>query len=672
MHTDAPARPRRIALVGNPNVGKTTLFNRLTGLRQKVGNFPGVTVERKVGHARLRGVDHEVIDLPGSYSLVADAIDEEIVAKLLCEGGDDPAHRCDCPDVVVVVIDAGNLRRNLFFLSEVLDTGLPVVVALNMVDEAQRAGIAIDARAIERVSGVPCVETVARRGEGIERLLERAVEAAERGVAPSRRWRLPPEDEQRLGARIDGAQPRWKELQALRAEQPDFRQREIEARYRWAATATGPDVQRAAALRRRSDRIDRWLLHPVIGPLAFVLIMGLLFQAVFTWAVPAMDLLEQGIGQLADAVRGPALWQRLLADGAIAGVGAVVVFLPQILILFLGLGLLEDTGYLTRAAFIVDRPLKALGLSGRAFIPLMSSFACAVPGVMAARAIPDPRERWLTIFIAPLMTCSARLPVYALLIAAFIPDHRYLGGLVGLQGLVLLALYLAGMAAAAGFALLVERWRSPGPRLHGMLELPPYRLPTARTVALRLKLRAGAFLTRAGKLIFLASVLMWALTTFPQTAPPPGASAEEAAAVQLEASFAGQLGRLVEPVFRPLGFDWKIDVGLISSFAAREVFVGTMGVVYSVGEGADEHSSSLRAAMAAQRHPDTGAPVYDLPTVLALLAFYVLALQCVSTIAIVARETGSWRTPALQFVAFTGAAWIAAWLTRQIAIALGG
>jgi ferrous iron transport protein B len=670
MSTEAPARPRRVALVGNPNVGKTTLFNRLTGLRQRVGNFPGVTVERKVGRTHHDGTELELIDLPGSYSLVADAIDEEIVARLLCEGSAEPSGECTCPDVAIVVIDAGNLRRNLFFLSEVLDTGMPVVVALNMVDEAQQAGIPIDAKVIERATGVACVETVARRGEGVGELLTCAVEAAAAGRKPRRRWRLSDEDETTLGRTIDAGDPRWQVLRGLRADDAGFRQREIEARYRWAAAVTGPDQVEAASARRRSDRVDAWLLHPVLGPLMFVLVMGFLFQAVFSWATPVMELLDVAVGAVADAVRGPSLWQRLLADGVIAGVGAVVVFLPQILLLFLGLGLLEDTGYLTRAAFIVDRPLKVVGLSGRAFIPLMSSFACAIPGVMAARSIPDPRERWLTVFIAPLMTCSARLPVYTLLIAAFVPDRTLLGFL-GLQGIVLLGLYLGGMLGAAVFALVVERWRTSAPRLHGMLELPPYRLPTWRAIGLRLKLRAGAFLKRAGKLIFVASIVMWALMTFPEANIPEDTPEAEAARIQLEHSLAGRLGKAVEPVFKPLGFDWKIDIGVIGSFAAREVFVGTMGVVYAVGAEADEHSDTLREAMRAERWPDTGEPVYTLPTVLSLLVFYIFALQCVSTLAVVARETGGWKTPIIQLVAFTGFAWLASFCTYQGARALG-
>ncbi|GIW71918.1 MAG: ferrous iron transporter B [Planctomycetota bacterium] len=677
-------RPLRIALVGNPNVGKTTLFNRLTGLHQRVGNFPGVTVERKLGRARLRQAGGEaaveLVDLPGAYSLVPDALDEEIVARYLCgelAGAEPVAGRAQGrgaaaepeppPDAAIVVVDATNLRRNLFLLSEALDCGVPVVVALNMVDEARAAGIEIDARAIERAAGVRCVETVARSGAGLEQLLEEAVAAARQGSSPRRCWRLSAPEERQLGPVLDRAPRRWPVLVALRAADPQLRQREIEARYRWAAMAAGPEAQRAARARRRSDRLDRVLLHPVLGPAIFVLVMGLLFQAVFAWAAPLMDLLEAGFAALAELVRGEGLWSQFLADGVIAGVGAVVVFLPQIVILFLGLGLLEDTGYLTRAAFIVDRPLKALGLSGRAFLPLMSSFACAIPGILAARTIPDRRERMVTIFLAPLMTCSARLPIYALLIAAFVPAKAVLG-VLSLQGLVLLGLYLAGMGGAALFALLIERFGRPPERLSGMLELPPYRMPTLRTVLLRLKVRAGAFLRRAGTLIFCAAVALWALASFPRLEPPPGTPPAQAAQLQLAQSAAGRLGRAIEPVLAPLGFDWKVGIGIIGSFAAREVFVSTMAVVYAVGDAQD--AGGLRAAMQAQRWPD-GSPVYTLPMVLALLVFYAFALQCVSTLAVVARETGSRLLPLVQFIAFGAFAWLAAFATYHGARALG-
>lgn len=664
MPVSAPTRRVRLALVGNPNVGKSSVFNHLTGLAQRVSNFAGVTVESTCGHTRHCDFDVFVIDLPGTYSLVSASADEEVVMQVLSGACGEPL------DAVVAVLDATNLRRSLFLLSEVLDCGLPVVVAINMVDEARQAGIAFDTEAIARDTGCPCIETIARTGHGIPELLAAAVHEAERGRAPLRRWRLDEEEEARHAGAIDAHPDRSRALAELRGRVNQFRRREIEARYRWVFTLVDASATDCAKARRRSDRIDAVVLHPLVGPTLFVLIMGLMFQSIFALGTPLMEQIDLATGWLQGLVRGPGIASQLLADGVIAGAGAVLIFLPQILILFLLLGLLEDSGYMTRAAFIVDRPLKVFGLSGRSFIPLLSAFACAVPGILAARTIPSRRERLLTIFIAPLMTCSARLPVYTLLIAAFLPDH-HLFGVVNVRGLVLLALYLGGMAAAVVFALLLQRFRHGRRTLPAVLELPPYRLPSPKSVLLRLAQRAGAFVRRAGTVIVFASVVLWALAFFPRYEPPEGMPPQQAASEQLARSCAGRIGHVIEPALKPIGLDWKVGIGLVSSFAARELFVSSMAVVYAVGEQEDAQSTALHEALRRHRHEDTGEPVFTVPGTLSLLVFYVFSLQCVATIAVVYRETGSWRFPLVQILCLTGFAWVAAFLTYHGARALG-
>ena len=661
MSVTSETQTMHCALVGNPNVGKTTLFNRLTGLAQHVANFPGVTVEQARGRMIALGRAFVLTDLPGSYSLVAHSADEAVVARSLCGGEEEQGRR---PDLAVVVVDAGNLARNLFLVSEVLDCGLPVVVAVNMMDEAERGGLQLDAKALEQALGVVCVPVVARDGRGLDELQQAIVRASTNASIPARAWNLPGSDEAKLSQAVADGSSCWAALTALRTQDPTLRTREIEARHKWAQEVSAQACQGLASTRgrKRSDRLDAVLLHPVMGPLLFVAIMGLLFQSVFTWAIPLMDLIEQAVGSAQGLVGGPGLVRQFLSDGVVAGVGNVVIFLPQILILFLGLGLLEDSGYLTRAAFIVDRPFKALGLSGKSFLPLLSSYACAVPGIMAARTIRGSRERLATILIAPLIPCSARLPVYALLIAAFIPATTLLG--FNLQGLVMLGLYVLGTVAAGLVALLIHRWRAREGELPMMLELPPYRVPTVRSVALRLKQRAGAFLKSAGTLILLASIVLWALAMFPRADPPAGMTGEEVAQHQLAHSAAGWIGHTLEPLVRPLGFDWKITIGLVGSIAAREVFVGTMGVVYAVGHDVDETNPSLREAMRSERHASSGLQVYSLPTVCGLLVFYVFALQCVSTLAVAYRETRDWRVPVAQFVVYTAMAWVGAYATR--------
>ena len=649
-------------MVGNPNVGKSTLFNGLSGSLQRIANFPGVTVDAHMVDVEGKSGPLRLIDLPGTYGMRPAALDDAVVTRILRE---------QTPDLVLVVLDAANLRRNLYLLSEVLDLGLPVVVALNMVDEARRAGMIVPTEQIREATGCVVVETVGTTGQGLDELRE----ALEQEHAPTNRvWAFAGETE----AQLQGAtgETAWAKLEALLAGDPELRTSEIAARYAWVTgVLAGYD---AAQARARSERIDRVLLHKALGPLIFLLIMGTMFQAIFTWAGPLMDLIDGAFGWLGEQAAAGLpgvvgeLGTSLVVDGVIAGVGSVVIFLPQILILFLVLGLLEDSGYMARAAFLVDRPLRLVGLSGRSFIPMLSSFACAIPGVMATRTIPNRFERLLAVFLAPLMTCSARLPVYTLLIAAFVPATTLLGP-IGLQGAVMFGLYCSGLFAASLIGLIVtrlQRGKARGRQLPMVVELPPYRWPTLWGILLKLKVRGGDFLKRAGTVIFTVSVVLWVLMNFPRVEQTPGMTDDEHAAVSLDQSVAGRFGHAIEPVIAPLGYDWKIGVGLFASFAAREVFVGTMGVIYSVGEDADEESEDLRAKLAAAERPD-GSKVFSLATVFSLLVFYVFALQCGATVAVVKREAGSWRFAGGQLLAFLALAYGGALITYQTLAAMG-
>jgi ferrous iron transport protein B len=656
-------RARTVAMVGNPNVGKSTLFNALSGSEQRIANYPGVTVDPHMVEITDGDVPLTLIDLPGTYGLRPSALDDAVVANVLRER---------TPDVVLVVLDASNLRRNLYLLSEVMDLERPVVVALNMVDEARRGGCEVPTDAIRKATGLQVVETVGTTGQGVDALRK----ALEQASAPSARvWAFADAAQEQRLAEAAGDQA-WDRLQTLLKEESNLRTGEVAGRYAWVnEVLVGYD---AAAARARSERLDRVFLHKAFGPLIFLSIMATIFQAIFTWAGPLMDGIDWLFGQLGEwaAATLPGVFGELLTslavDGIIAGVGSVVIFLPQIVILFLVLGLLEDSGYMARAAFLVDRPLRLVGLSGRSFIPMLSSFACAVPGVMATRTIPGRAERLLAVFLAPLMTCSARLPVYTLLIAAFVPAVS-VAGPIGLQGLVLFGLYLGGMLSAAVLGLVVtrlQRGRRRGRELPMVVELPPYRWPTAWGVLLKLKVRVGDFLKRAGTVIFAVSVVLWVLMTFPRVEQTPGMSDAEHAAVSLDQSVAGRFGHLIEPAIEPLGYDWKIGVGLFASFAAREVFVGTMGIIYSVGEDADEESEDLRAQLVAARRPD-GSKVFSLATVFSLLVFYIFALQCGATVAVVKRESGTWGFAIGQLVAFLALAWLGAFVTYRVMAALG-
>ncbi|MCR6666245.1 MAG: ferrous iron transporter B [Methyloversatilis sp.] len=611
--------PALLALVGNPNCGKTALFNLLTGSRQKVANYAGVTVERKEGVLRTpSGRRLAVLDLPGTYSLTPHSPDEQVTCDVLA--GRLAGERR--PDLILAVVDATHLPRQLRLVLGLMRQGLPVVVALNMTDLARARGIHVDAEALSRALGVPVVTTVAVKSGGADALLE-LLEDVRPGTA------LPA------------------------AEAGDVA--DDHRRVRDILASLGLDTVQAHAF---SDRADRVLLHPLVGPLLLCALLFLIFQAVFAWAEAPMGWIEAATAALGEAVGAAlpdGLLRSLLVDGIVAGLGGVLVFLPQIVILFFFILLLEESGYLPRAAFLLDRLMGGVGLSGRSFIPLLSSFACAIPGIMATRTIQNPRDRWVTIMIAPLMTCSARLPVYALLIGAFIPPRTVAGGLE-LQGLVLFALYVAGIVSAIAIAWLLKRFGARDLTQTLMMELPDYHWPSVRNIAIGLWQRVLIFLRRVGGIILALTVLLWFLATFP--APPPGATGPA-----IEYSFAGTLGRFLLPLFEPVGFNWQIAVALVPGMAAREVAVSALGTVYALSATADDTAQALAPLISAS---------WGLPTALSLLAWFVFAPQCLSTLATVRRETGGWRAPLLMAGYLFGLAWLAAFLTYRIASGVSG
>jgi ferrous iron transport protein B len=698
---------RLVALAGNPNCGKTSVFNALTGSRQRVGNYPGITVERIEGKMELPdGSRVRVLDLPGSYSFLAASDDERIARDaLLGLAG------LERPDAVIAVVDASNLERNLYFATQLFESGLPICIALNMCDVAERHGVPVDAEELERVLEVPVVPVHGRDGANIDQLKA----ALLRARSPGRRWTMPREGEELLGkvreaveaAGIvpDGAA----EGEALRllthAEDDDpFLERggealqgavrearksleeqgidrealEAECRYavcndfarrvRKMHTEPGPS---------NSERIDRVLTHRVLGPILYLALMGTIFIAVYSWAEPFMGWIEAGtgwVGSTVAALLGPGVLTDLLVDGVVAGVGNILIFLPQICLLFLFLSLLEDLGYLSRAAFLVDRVMRGVGLHGKAFVPLMSSFACAVPGIMATRTIENRRDRLVTILVAPLMSCSARLPVYALLIGAFIPDPW--------QGPTLLGMYVLSVSMALLVAWVLRRTMFRGESSHFILELPSYKLPAPGHVLRTVYLRAKVFVVQAGTIILALSIVLWFMAYFPRSeeiarqadqrveaGEPEDEVRNWESAAQIEQSVIGRLGKAIEPAIEPLGFDWKIGIGVLSSFAAREVLVSTLGIVYAVGD-ADETSPALRDKLQRARYPD-GRPVFSALVAVSLMVFFVLACQCMSTLAVVRRETNSWRWPVFMFVYMTVLAYVASLIVYQGGLALG-
>ncbi|RAK60173.1 ferrous iron transporter B [Phenylobacterium hankyongense] len=616
-------RPARVALVGNPNSGKTALFNALTGSRQKVANYAGVTVERKEGHLHTaQGRTLSILDLPGTYSLRARSPDEAVtrdavLGKLAGE---------EAPDVLVAVADATNLRLVLRLILELKAVGRPMVLALNMYDIAQRQGLRIDVEGLARELGCPIVTTVATRKRGIDELVAKVDELAQAGA-------------------LDG-QNTWRE--------PDAG--EIRSAHREAHRILKTYVRPPERPDTFTAKVDAVLLHPVAGLAILFGVLFLMFQAVFTWAKPAQDAIDaafQGLGVLVAQHLPPGLLASFIADGVISGVGSVLVFLPQILVLFFFIILLEDFGYMARAAFLMDRIMGGAGLHGRAFIPLLSSFACAIPGIMSTRVIDNRRDRLTTILVAPLMTCSARIPVYTLIISAFIPD-RTVAGFMSLQGLVMFGLYAAGIASALGVSFLTRRlfWR--GAVEPFLMELPTYKLPDAENVARSLYLRGKIFVMRAGRIIFPLMILVWFLSSFPGA--PPGAPG-----AAIDYSLAGRLGHLIAPVLAPIGFNWQMTVALIPGFAAREVAVAALGTVYAIGN-ADASPGALATTLA--HH-------WSLATGLSFLAWYVFAPQCASTLAVVKRETNSWLWPAVMFAYMTGMAYVASLIVYRTAVAMG-
>jgi ferrous iron transport protein B len=724
----------RVALVGNPNTGKTTLFNALTGMRQRVANFAGVTVERVEGG--YRGPDGRrvsVLDLPGCYSLSPHTPDEAIALDvLLGRAADVPL-----PEVVVVVVDAHNLERNLFLVSQLIELGRPLVVALNQWDAAEADGIRIDVVDLINELGVTVIPTVATKGIGIDRL-RHAIGRARELPLPARRFELPGpiagalapvEDALELQG-FSRPQAELEALMLLAPASPEFRvssferslplqtrnskletlldgtraklthsghnpaSLEAELRYEWITGVVARTVTRASRhSRSATDRVDAVLLHRVWGPIIFLAVMALMFQAIFSWAQPLMEAVERvlgGIGTGVGALLPPGDLRSLIVDGVIAGVGSVLVFLPQIAILFLFIGILEDSGYMARAAFIMDRYMRRVGLHGRSFIPLLSGYACAVPAIMSTRTIERPNDRLATIMVVPLMSCSARLPVYTLLIGAFVPSVAVLG-VFDLKGVTLLAMYLLGTVTALGVALIFRRTLLKGRVQPLILELPPYRLPNPRTLLTTVVQRASLFLRRAGTIILALSVVLWALASYPKTVPSSqfqvpsvatrnldlgtgnvgSAAAQE---YQLAHSALGYLGRGIEPLVRPLGFDWKIGVSIVSSFAAREVFVSTMGTIYGVGADDGATLKALPDRLRAERDA-SGRPVYTTLTALGLMVFYVYALMCMSTVAVTVREAGGgrqgWRWAGLQFGYMLVLAYGAAWIVRAVGLAMG-
>jgi ferrous iron transport protein B len=616
-----------LSLIGVPNCGKTALFNRLTGSRQKVANYPGVTVERKEGRltAPRSGRTFRVVDLPGAYSLEPASLDEAIARDVvLGRHASEPA-----PDLLVCVVDATNLRLNLRLVLELKRLGVPMIVALNMSDVAEQRGYSLDRAALERALGVPVVPTVAVRPGG-ERALVEAIDAygfAQRALSPRER-----------------PAPAAASAAAIEATQREVRTVLQDAGYKV------PGRQAALA------RLDAVVLHPVAGPLLLGTVLFFMFQAVFSWAKAPQALINSGVQALGAWLGGelpPGPLRGLLLDGVVAGTGSVLVFLPQILILFFFILALEDSGYLPRAAFMLDRLMGRVGLSGRAFIPLLSSFACAIPGIMAARTIPSPRDRLATIMIAPLMTCSARLPVYALLIGAFIPQRAV--GIFNLRGLVLLALYVAGVASALAVAFVLKRTMMRGEYRPLLLELPEYRLPILSNLALGLWERTRIFLTRVGTIILTLMVVLWFLASFP--APPAGATGPA-----IQYSIAGFLGRGLEVLFAPIGFNWQISIALVPGLAAREVAVSALGTVYAMSGNGDV-AGALSPVI---------AHGWSMATGLSLLAWYVFAPQCLSTLAVVRRETNSWRYPLYMALYLFALAYAGAFITYRVALLLGG
>jgi ferrous iron transport protein B len=696
--TTADRRAPVYALVGNPNCGKSTLFNALTGLKQKVGNYPGVTVEKKTGTTfSQHGRPITVIDLPGTYSLAARSPDEAVVRDVLLGRRADTAQ----PDRIICIVDATNLERNLYLVHQVLDLGRPVILVLNMMDLAVAAGLNLRVARLEHELGIPVIPCEAANGKGI---LELRLAMSRTDLPLSRhQWDIPapiaPAVSEIQASLIenDGKQPLIARAEALllltdqdvvrvagstslneetaailsgwkkrwEGQGVDWSGTLVNSRYEAISRLCAEVVLRAGKTGPSvSDRIDQVVVHPLWGWLVLGAIMTALFLSIFTLAEYPMNWIDGEVAALGSWVKGamsPGDLRDLFTDGAIAGVGGILVFLPQILILFFFLGLLESTGYMARAAFIMDRLMSRVGLNGKSFIPLLGSYACAIPGIMATRTIEDTKDRLVTILVAPLMSCSARLPVYLLMIAALLPSDRVP---VGAKAGLMLLMYALGTLGAFGFAWLFKKTLLKGEPPLMIMELPPYRMPRLKDVLLHMLERAGLFLRRAGTIILGISILLWFLTTYPKS------TGDVAPQTQIAHSYAGMAGRALEPVIRPLGFDWRIGVGLISSFVAREVFVSSMGVLFGVEDSHGKDTTPLRSALRQAQWPG-GAPLFTPLVCLTLMIYYVFAMQCISTVAVVRRETNSWRWPLFQIAYMTGTAWLICLMVYQGGRALG-
>ena len=739
----ASTSARWVTLVGNPNTGKSTIFNALTGLTQHVGNFPGVTVEKKFGFLREKDREVVLVDLPGCYSLAARSPDEMVANDVLL--GRMP--NCPKPEIAVVVADATNLERNLYLATQILEIGVPCIICLNMIDVAEKAGFRFDIEKLSRKLGVTIIPTAARTGRGLDQLrklllnpgdlprpvpiieypdeLKREAEVLHAEFAVTETGASSPASTalecRRMLLEAGGyAEHRWTErlgavfqdaLNAARgrleAAGLDLTSLETRARYERIGELlvryVQQDVEDPHAV---SERIDTVLTHRVLGSLIFLALMAIVFQAIYTWSAPLMDAVDAFFGLASSAAAGllpEGAFRSFVADGVITGVGAVVVFLPQILILFLFIAVLEDCGYLPRAAFLMDRLLSKGGLTGKAFIPLLSSFACAVPGIMATRVIERRRDRFITIMVAPLMSCSARLPVYVLMIGTFIPATHVSGGMLNLQGAVLFLMYCVGAAIAVPVALILRRTAFKGDDSGLLLmELPPYKWPSPRNVFTRIYLQGKAFLVRAGTIVFAVSVIVWILTYYPRPASigqeyeaqrqqvyaAHGISAESGnipeqasesldeigrleAGTYVRQSYLGRMGQWIEPVVAPLGWDWKIGTAVIASFPAREVVIAVMGIVYDLGDDENEESVSLQERLRAEKHPD-GRSVYSIPVGLSIMVFFALCAQCAATLAAIRRETNSWRWPVIVFSYMTVLAYVGAFITYRVSMLVIG
>jgi ferrous iron transport protein B len=731
---ESAASLSRVALVGNPNTGKSTLFNALAGMNVRTGNYPGVTIEKKIGRCQLEDRSVELIDLPGTYSLAPRSPDELVAVEVLTDDIEgEPA-----VELIVCVVNATLLQRNLFLVSQLLELGKPIVIALNMIDTVISRGVSIDIDKLSQQLGVPVVATSASKRQGISELKQSIAEELDRAHPRAREATLPeefyagceefrasltaivaaedPDDshshlpspyliqrmlldrggesERRLIKRL--GDPVVVALEQARgrlaAQLGDPIDVECNARYAWAKQKlTGIVRESAAQTDRATDRLDAVLTHRVGGLICFIAVMFLIFQSIYTFAGWPMDRIDEGTTFVADSITAmmpPGMLRSLITDGVIAGVGGVLIFLPQIALLFLFLAILEDCGYMARAAFLVDRVMTTFGLSGKSFLPMMSSFACAVPGVMATRVIENRRDRLATIMVAPLMSCSARLPVYLLMIGAFIPTTSYLGGWLSLPAIVLMSMYAVGVMAAIPVAWILKKTLLRGEVAPFVLELPEYKVPSARVVFSRVWEASKAFMIRAGTLIFAASIVIWFAGYWPgdhgrqyqlqtqlQAASDSSPDVERPEVERLEAelhsvsakllegSLLGRVGHAIEPAVAPLGWDWKIGVGAVASFPAREVIIATLGTIYSLGGDADE--DGLVGAIQASTHED-GTPVFTIPVALSIMVFFALCAQCVSTLLVIRRETNSWFWPLLSFTYMTVLAYAGALVTYQL------